>query len=146
MRRKICFCCILAVLLIFTSGFTPPVRQVQFEFRKTVDQIESVEILEKAEGFFGDVPCRVLAVLKPEYHGLLIETAENTPCYENYGGGCRYQFRLRYTDGETEIWGHFLTALVHPDGKVEYLPMAFRVEDLEAMVKTFLELGREAVP
>ena len=146
MNKRICFCCILIVFLAFLGGCTPPIVEVPFDFRKTVEQIEYVEILEKAEGFVGNVPCRVVAILDPEYHGLLIETAENTQCYENYGGGCRYQLRIHYTDGETEIWGYWMTAILHTDGEVEYLNRALAAEDLEAMVETFLVMGKEAAP
>ena len=146
MNKRIRLCCILAVFLTFVGGCTPPIIEVPFEFRKTLDQIEYVEILEKAEGFVGDAPCRVLTVLDPEYHGLLIEAAENTQCYENYGSGCHYQFRLHYTDGEVEIWGYGLITVLHPDGEVEYLNCAFQAEGLEAMVESFLAMGKEESP
>ena len=144
MKRNVCFLCILTVLL---AGCTPSVREVPFVFRKTVDQIVSVELLEVAPGPAQKAPCRVVAELDPEYYGLLIETAENTPCYTNYSFYNRDRsccIRIRYADGETEVWIGSSVCVLTPEGEQNFLDIGFGESAVDNMVKMFLEMGEVA--
>lgn len=140
MKKRIA---ILAIsIIIFLTGCYPTAEK-PYEFRQSLDQIETIEIALKKEydPDLADEPI-VLKTLDVQEHQAIIEAllkADGNVVLSPPGRGIGvYIVQITYKNGELELIGEYNNGYITPEGEVVQHGYIFNREQLYEIISYFL--------